>query len=190
MEILRFALLGLATGALYALLSQGLVLIYRGSGLLNFAHGAMAMVGAYAYYEVSGKHGQPVLVGVVVAVLLCAVLGAAIHLIILRTMRTASPLSRVIATLGVLLILQSSAFLEFGHDPLQLPSALPTDTVHVFGYRQLSVSADRLWIIAIALVLSLVLSTAYRFTALGRTTTAVAENQLAAASFGLSPDRI
>ena len=190
MEILRFALLGLATGALYAVLSQGLVLIYRGSGLLNFAHGALAMVGAYAYYEVSGKHRQPVLVGILVALVLCAVLGAAIHLVVLRTMRQASPLSRVIATLGVLLVLQSSAFLVFGHDPLQLPSALPTDTVHVFGYRQLSVSADRLWIMAISLALSLALSMAYRFTSLGRTTTAVAENQLAAASFGLSPDRI
>jgi branched-subunit amino acid ABC-type transport system permease component len=57
MEVLRFALLGLGTGAVYAMLAQGLVVVYRGSGLINFAQGAMAMVGAYCYYECTVGHG-------------------------------------------------------------------------------------------------------------------------------------
>ena len=48
MDVIRFAILGLGTGAVYALLAQGLVLVYRGSGILNFAQGAMAMTGAFA----------------------------------------------------------------------------------------------------------------------------------------------
>ena len=189
MEIIRFALLGAATGALYALLSQGLVLIYRGSGLLNFAQGAMAMFGAYAYYELTVRHGMPKAVGLVVALALCAVLGALLHLVVLRTMRRASALSRVIATLGMVLVLQSVAFLRFGHDPLQVPSLLPSRTVHVFS-DQLPIGEDRIWIFFICLALSIGLYVAYRFTAFGRVTTAVAENNLAASTFGLSPDRI
>ena len=58
-EVIRFALLGLGLGSLYSLASQGLMVIYRGSGVLNFAHGAIGMVGAYVEWEVKVKHGQP-----------------------------------------------------------------------------------------------------------------------------------
>ena len=59
-EFLRFAVLGLGFGALYALAAQGVVLIYRGSGIINFAQGAMGMVGAFVYYEL---HYQPIALG-------------------------------------------------------------------------------------------------------------------------------
>ena len=55
MEVLRFGLLGLGIGALYALASQGLLVIYRGSGVLNFAQGAIGMVGAYLYWEMTDE---------------------------------------------------------------------------------------------------------------------------------------
>ncbi len=187
MEIIRFALLGLATGAIYALLSQGLVLIYRGSGLLNFAQGAMAMFGAFAYYQLTVRLGLPKAVSIPVALALCAVLGALVHLGILRPMRRASALSRVIATLGVALVLQSAAFLIYGQNPLQVPSVLPSSTVHLFS-KSLVLGQDRIWIFGICLVLSAGLYLLYRMTPFGRVTTAVAENELAAATFGLSPD--
>ena len=57
-EVLQFALLGLGAGAAYALLGQGLVLIFRGSGILNLAHGAFAMAGAYVFYELHAVHGH------------------------------------------------------------------------------------------------------------------------------------
>lgn len=187
MEIIRFALLGLATGAIYALLSQGLVLIYRGSGLLNFAQGAMAMFGAFAYYQMTVRFGVPEAVSIPVAIAACAVVGALVHLGILRTMRRASALSRVIATLGIVLVLQSAAFLIYGQNPLQVPSVLPSSTVHLFN-NSLAIGQDRIWIFGICLVLSVGLYLLYRLTPFGRVTTAVAENELAAAAFGHSPD--
>jgi branched-subunit amino acid ABC-type transport system permease component len=114
MQILAFGVLGLASGAIYALLAQGIVLIYRGCGLLNFAQGAMAMVGGYTYYEVGVRLGAPLCVGLLAAVILSATLGAAIHLVILRPMHAASSLSKVMATLGVLITLQSLAYLLYG----------------------------------------------------------------------------
>jgi sulfate-transporting ATPase len=187
MQIIQFALLGLATGAIYALLSQGLVLIYRGSGLLNFAQGAIAMFGAFAYYQLTVRLGLPEAVSIPVALVLCAVLGALVHVGILRTMRHASALSRVIATLGLVLILQSAAFLLYGQNPLEVPSVVPSGTVHLFS-ASLTIGQDRIWIFGICLVLSIGLYLVYRLTPFGRVTTAVAENELAAAAFGLSPD--
>jgi len=55
--IVRFVLLGLGIGALYGVVAQGIVLVYRGSGVLNFAQGAFVMVGAYTYYELVERHG-------------------------------------------------------------------------------------------------------------------------------------
>ena len=60
MEALRFALLGLGIGALYALASQGLLVIYRGSGVLNFAQGAIGMAGAFVFWELRYAHGWSV----------------------------------------------------------------------------------------------------------------------------------
>src|SRR5580765_3335754 len=112
MEVLRFALLGLGLGALYALASQGLMVIYRGSGVLNFAHGAIGMVGAYVEWEVKEEYGQNVVVAWIAGLLVCALLGALTHLLIMRQLRRASPLARIVATLGVLIVLQAGAILR------------------------------------------------------------------------------
>jgi ABC-type branched-subunit amino acid transport system ATPase component/branched-subunit amino acid ABC-type transport system permease component len=188
-EIIRFALLGLATGAIYAVLAQGLVLVYRGSGLLNFAQGAMAMVGAYVYYELTVKAGLPLALGLIGAVLFCAALGATIHIVLLGPMHRASALSRVIVTLGLLVVFQSAALILWGVNPLAVPSLLPTTTVHVFSH-QLPLGEDRIFIFAIGAALTAGLWWFYRRSDFGRVTTAVAENQLVAASLGHSPDLV
>src|SRR5580700_2522594 len=99
MQIAAFALLGLGTGAVYAMLAQGLVVVYRGSGLINFSQGAIAMVGAYADFEFTVRDGLSKWDAVFLALALCAVLGTLIQLVILRPMQRSSALSRVIATL-------------------------------------------------------------------------------------------
>ena len=82
-NFLQFGLLGLATGAIFALIAQGSVLVYRGSGLLNLAQGAFAMVGAYAYYSFNAQAGIPVVPSVILAVLVCAAGGWLMHLLVL-----------------------------------------------------------------------------------------------------------
>lgn len=94
MQIVTFAALGLATGSLFGLLALGLVVIYRGSGIVNFAQGAMAMVGAYAYYEFSERLGWPTGAGAIASVAVCGVMGALIQSVVLRSMTRSSALSR------------------------------------------------------------------------------------------------
>ncbi|MEV0766763.1 ABC transporter permease subunit [Nocardia salmonicida] len=116
-EIWRFAALGLGAGALYALAAIGLVLVYRGSGVVNFAQGAMGMVGAYTYFEAHQEHGLSQPTSVLLGVLASALLGALFHVLVLRRMHGASALAKIVATLALLVVLQSTAVLRYGALP-------------------------------------------------------------------------
>lgn len=187
-EAIRFALIGLGVGSLYSLASQGLILIYRGSGVLNFAHGAVGMVGAYCFYELHLKNDLAFLPAVAGGVALSALIGALIHLLIMRQLRRASPLARVVATLGVLITLESIAVLRYGGRVTFLPSDLPNGVINLFG--DVTITEDRLTLLVIAAVLTAVLYVVYRYSSFGLGTSAVAENQRAAASLAWSPDAI
>jgi sulfate-transporting ATPase len=186
-EVIRFALLGLGLGSLYSLASQGLMVIYRGSGVLNFAHGAIGMVGAYVQWEVKEEYGQSVVVAWAAGLLVCALIGALTHLLIMRQLRRASPLARIVATLGVLIVLQAGAILRYGSKITFVTSELPVTVLEPFG---IIISVDRFILIGIAAALTVVLWLLYRYTSFGIATTAVAENQRAASAVGLSPDWI
>jgi ABC-type branched-subunit amino acid transport system ATPase component/branched-subunit amino acid ABC-type transport system permease component len=187
-EFIRFALLGFGIGALYALASQGLMVIYRGSGVLNFALGAIGMVGVYVEWELAVERDWPFLAAALVGIAVSASLGAITHLLIMRPLRTASPLVRVIATLGVLVTLQSIAVLRYGSTPKFVASELPTDVWRISG--DIVISVDRLILLGIAAVLGATLFALYKYTRFGLATTAVSENERAASSLGWSPDRI
>lgn len=189
MEILRFMLLGVGTGGVYAMLAQGLVLVYRGSGLLNFSQGAIMMAGAYAFYVCTSEHNMPLVLGTVIALAFSGLLGALIHLVVLRPLQRSSALSRVIATLAITIALQATAYLIFGYQPRAVKSIVPLSTVHVFS-NQLGIGVNVLSILFISLAITIVLTVAYRVTAFGRVTTAVAEKQRVAAALGHSPDLV
>jgi sulfate-transporting ATPase len=187
MDVLRFALLGLGIGALYALASQGLLVIYRGSGVLSFAHGAVGMVGAYLHWELKYKRGWPAPAAWVIAVAFCALIGVAAHVLVMRQLKRASPLARIVATLGMLIVIQSLAVLRYGARVTPLQSELPENPIRIAG---INVSVDRFILLGIAIALTIGLHLFYSRSRFGIATTAVAENQRAAASVGLSPDRI
>src|SRR5712692_11751558 len=187
-EVIRFALLGFGVGSLYALASLGLIVIYRGSGVLNFALGAIGMAGAYLWYELNVNYGWPFAAALVVAVLFSMAIGVLTHTLLMRPLRRASPMVRVIATLGLMTTLQAIAVLRYQATPRFVSSALPTDIWHIYG--TVLISADRVILLGIAVAFTAALWWIYRYTRFGLGTTAVAENQRAAASLGWSPDTI
>ncbi|MCW2798679.1 MAG: putative branched chain amino acid transporter ATP-binding protein [Aeromicrobium sp.] len=186
-EIFRFVLLGVGAGSLYVLLASGLVLVYRGSGVINFAHGAMGMVGTYVWWELRQHHGAPFAVALVAGVASSGVLGVATHFLIMRPLRNASGLSKIIATLGVLVVLQSLAVLRYPSQVIVVSSSLPRTPVRIFGQ---AVGKDQLIILAIVTCLIIVLWAVYRFSTFGLATSAVAENPHAASAVGLSPNMV
>jgi hypothetical protein len=98
----QLILVGLGSGAAYAVLAVGLVLIYRGSGVLNFAHGAIASFAAYSFLWLAGDHRVPKLASAVIAVVVAAVVGSVFEFVVMRRLSNAPALARVVATLGLL----------------------------------------------------------------------------------------
>ncbi|HMD95431.1 MAG TPA: ABC transporter permease [Trebonia sp.] len=186
-EFLHFGLLGLGVGALYALSGLGLVVIYRGSGVLNFAQGAMAVAGGLVYYQAKAD-GLPYGLAVLIAVVATALVGALFHLLVLRGLRNSSAIMRLVATLALLICLQGIATIKYGGNLLYPPTELPQTIVRFGG--GVTVSLDRLLLLAAVALATAVMWTVFRFTRFGIATSAVAENQIAAAATGLRPDRI
>jgi ABC-type branched-subunit amino acid transport system ATPase component/branched-subunit amino acid ABC-type transport system permease component len=186
-DALTFGVLGLGVGGAYALLAQGILVVYRGSGTVNFAQGAIAMISAYlAYQDLAGHVTVPV--AMALGVVAGAVVGLLQYLLVMRWLRNSSPLRRLIGTLGVMLLLEAIATLRYGSTLVLVSSPFPTKPVTVLP--DLTLTLDRLIMLGVAIVASCVLAWLYKHTFFGHATTAVSENELAAAAVGLSPDRI
>jgi ABC-type branched-subunit amino acid transport system ATPase component/branched-subunit amino acid ABC-type transport system permease component len=183
--VIQFAVLGLGIGTAYTLLAQGLLLVYRGSGVLNFSHGAMAMVGAYLFWQIRVQEEQPFFVALIVAMLGTGLLGVVTYLFIMRPLGTQSVLARVVATLGLLILLQGLAHLIWGDLPKTTESEISTKLFDVAGVR---VGTDKVILFAIAVALTAALWAWSRFTAIGLAVRANAENPRAASTLGWSPD--
>ena len=155
-DLLRFALLGLGTGGIYALLGLGLVVIYRGSGVINFAQAGFALVGAYLTYRFQVVDGHGMFVSWWRRRHLLRRLGVAVHWLVMRPLRTASPLARVIATLGVLTVLTQAVVLEFGAKQVIAESPVPTEALTLPG--DIVVGRYGFYLVAIAAAVALLLT--------------------------------
>jgi len=187
-EVIRFALLGLGVGALYAFASQGLIVIYRGTGVLNFSLGATAIAGVFAQWELQTVYGWPFLPAALAGIAWSAWLGVWTHWWIMKPLRRASSLVRVIATLGVLITVQAATIIRYGSQPRQVDSWLPTDRLNL--YADVGTTADRLILLVIACASAFGLWLLYRSSQFGIATEAVSESERAASAIGLNPNRI
>jgi sulfate-transporting ATPase len=185
-DVVRFAVFGLATGSLYGLLGLGLVVVHRSSGVVNFSHAGIAMVAGYVYYDArSNGYAKPT--AVLLGLASGAALGLLIYLLVIRPLRAASGLTKGIATLAVLVILQSGSSLRYGESPQSAPPFLPTDRIRLLGA---TVTADNLIILGLGVVLVAALTVVYRRTRFGMATSAVSENEFAFSILGHSAARV
>ena len=187
-QILLFSLLGLGSGALIAGIALGVVLTYRGSGIINLATGGMAMFAGYSFWALTTDllHLATVPALLISLVIVLAV-GAAVELVAFRPLRTAPPLAKLVSSLGVLLVLQASMLLAFGTTAQPEPNVLPQNTVKLFGA---VIPVDRFILTGIVIVVAAALTTLYRFTRFGLATRAASENEVVAMLGGLSPNRL
>ncbi len=172
---------------MYALSALGLVAVYRGSGVINFASGAMGMLGAYVFWILNDQHNWPVALAIIAGVATSGALGVATHFLIMRPLRHSSNLVKLVATLGVLIAAQAGMILIYGSTSLTAKPFLPHGEVTIFGA---SVGADRLCLFGLAIVLTFVATRVYSRTRFGLATTAIAENPTVTASMGWSPDTL
>jgi ABC-type branched-subunit amino acid transport system ATPase component/ABC-type branched-subunit amino acid transport system permease subunit len=183
--LLQFALIGLGTGAIYALTAQAVVLVYRGSGILNFASGAIGMVGAELFYELHDGQGVPLPLALAAGIAAPALISVTMQVGVLSRMRSSTGLSKLIATVGLFSGLVAVGLEVFGGEFRIARSILPQEVTEIAeGVR---ISEDRWWLLAIALALTVALGVLYRTTRFGLATSAVAENEDALAALGRSP---
>ena len=187
--ILLFILLGLGSGALIAGISLGVVATYRGSGYINLSTGAIAMLGGYAFWSLtSGKIASlPYAVALPLALIFVLAVATLLEFVVYRPLRNTSPLARMVASLGVLLVCQSSMLLAFGITQQPAPSVLPTRLIHLLGS---GITLDRFILAGIVIAATIVLSAAYKWTKFGLATRAASENEVAAQLSGVSPAAI
>ena len=113
---------GISTGAIYAAVALALVLIWRGTRIVNFAQGGMLMITTFIASDVINSSGSYV-VGFIVALACGLVLGAVVERILIRPVESAPPINAVIVTLGLLILLQAIAGMIWGNQPRSFPAA-------------------------------------------------------------------
>jgi len=205
-----FLLLGLGGGAVYAILGLGLVVEYRASGVVNFAHAALAVFVAFVYsglrqdgsllLPVVGIPHEVALAGgpidavpaLIIALAYATLLGLGIYLLVFRPLADAPPLARLVASIGVMLTLQSLLVLNLGSEASGVGSVtggalLPSEPVAVFGT---TVPRDRFYLAGITVIIGICLWALYRFTNFGIATRAAAESERGIAVVGYSRVRI
>src|SRR4249919_3911250 len=131
--IALFILLGLGAGAVIAGIAMAVVVTYSGSGIINLATGAVAMVAAYSFWALKSDYFGFTLAtipAIAVTIVVAVLLGVVSELLVFRPLPTSSPLAKLVASLGILLILQATVLLWFGSSARQIPSVFPTNIVH------------------------------------------------------------
>lgn len=178
---------GLANGAILALAALGFALIYKATGVVNFAQGEFLVVGAYVIYTAVATFGLHWSLGIAVGVGVAIVLGLLVERLVLRPMVGESVISVIMVTIGLAAILQSLVQIVFGVQPRRLPSFIPSGSVGLFGA---TVAANRLWAIGIAAVVLTAFTVFFQRSRHGIAMRAVADDQQAALVMGISVKRI
>lgn len=173
---------GIGNGVVYASVALALVLIFRTTGVLNFAQGEMALFSTYISWKLTTT-GMPVVAAIGISMAIAFVAGAVIERTLIRPMEGRSPLNVVIITLGLFLGLNSVAQLAFGTDPQKMPSAFPAGSVELFSDAR--VQKDTIGLIVVLLVECLGLWLLLNKTTLGLKLRAVAANRDSARLHGI-----
>ena len=121
MDFLSNLISGLSLGSIYALIALGYTMVYGIAKMLNFAHGDIIMVGAFAVIVSVGTCGLPIWLTVIVSILCCTVLGVLIERVAYKPLRRSPPLTVLITAIGVSYLLQSLAQLVFGSEMHSFP---------------------------------------------------------------------
>jgi branched-chain amino acid transport system permease protein len=187
-EFLQFTLSGVSFGMIYAAVALSLVLIWRGTRLLNYAQGGMAMITTYIAIEVI-YHTGSYWAGFVVALVAGALLGAVCQLTIIRPTMNKPPLNGVIVTIGLLVLLEGLAGIFFGGQFRSFPTAFSVTGLRVGG-TPLGVSRYDIFVAAAVLVATLALALAFRYTSAGLRMRAAAFNATIARLSGIRVARV
>lgn len=178
---------GLSDGALLALAALGFVLIYKATRVINFAQGEFLLVGAYMFYTAFVVLRLPLILAAVFGVLVAIVLGVVVERFILRPLIGESAISVIMVTIGLSSVLKAVIQIFFGTSVREQPPILPTGTIELGG---VTLPLNRLLVIVIAAVVLFAFSAFFQRSRHGIAMRAVADDQQAALTMGISVRRV
>ncbi|MDE2804105.1 MAG: branched-chain amino acid ABC transporter permease [Gemmatimonadota bacterium] len=184
---LQLTVSGLSTGMVYALAAAGFVVIYKASDVINFAQGDLLLIGTYLVFFAVAQAGLPWSLGVLVTVLLAVAVALAIERLVLRPLIGEPIISMIMVTIGLSSILRAAVNAIWGPAPRSFESFLPAGDV---ALGPVMLSTGRLLSIPIALAVLAALWLFFRHTRDGIAMRAIADDQQAALSMGISIPRV
>jgi branched-subunit amino acid ABC-type transport system permease component len=171
---LNYLVPGLTNGSTYAIIALGLVLTYKTTGVLNFAHGGFAAAGAYLFYQFRVRNDMPWFWAMLIALLIVGIGGGLLMAGLGALLQEAPDVLVVAATVGLLVFLQSLMTAIYGNSTILFNTYLPQKIVFTAG--DVRVSYDDLIKIGFAIVSAIVLALVFGKTRIGKETTAVVDD--------------
>lgn len=179
MQFLSYLFNGVSLGSIYAVIALGYTMVYGIARMLNFAHGDIIMVGGYVAFIALTELGLPAMVSVLLAMLVCTLLGITIERLAYRPLRAAPSLAVLITAIGVSYLLQNLALLIWGSAPKAFTSVVTLEPLRLFG-GQLVISGETVVSILVSAVIMVVLNLFVTKTKVGHAMQAVSEDRGAA----------
>jgi branched-chain amino acid transport system permease protein len=197
MTFLNFLISGLSLGSIYAIIALGYTMVYGIAKMLNFAHGDVIMVGAYICFFAVSRYELPPLLGIILAMLVCTVLGIVIERLAYKPLRQAPSLAVLITAIGVSYFLQNMALLLWTSNPKVFPNSFVLKSVDEEGYEvvqnsvslfngQLTISYVTIVTIVACVVIMLALTWFTGNTKMGKAMRACSEDKGAAQLMGIN----
>ncbi len=186
MSFLTYLINGLSLGSIYAIIALGYTMVYGIAKMLNFAHGDFIMVGCYIIFSVSAALSGNSVIGIIVAIVLCTLLGVTTEFVAYRPLRgAASPLAVLITAIGVSYLLENIALLIYGADIKSFSSVIKWEGLSFAG-GQLKIQGVTIVTILVSVVILIALQLFINKTKQGQAMLAASEDKGAAALMGIN----
>lgn len=177
---------GLNVGSIYALVALGYTMVYGIAQLINFAHGDIIMVGSYTVFVCISLLGLPIPVAIILAIIVCALLGVIIEKVAYKPLRKASRISLLITAIGVSYLLESGFQLIFTSNPKTFPKIIDLPALNLGS---VVISANYYLTFFISILLMIGLTIFVKYTKTGKAMRAVSEDEKAASLMGINTNK-
>lgn len=177
---------GLRTGSIYALIALGYTMVYGIAKMINFAHGDIIMVGAYALYTFTSLLGLPIPLCILLTIVFCALLGIVVERIAYKPLRKAPSLAVLITAIGVSYFLQNTALILFKATPIPFGSVIKVPAVSIGG---IHISGITIVTLVVTFISMIILTWFINKTKAGSAMRAVSEDKEAASLMGINVNR-
>lgn len=185
MSFINYLINGVSLGSVYAIIALGYTMVYGIAKMLNFAHGDIIMIGSYVVFVTVSSMGLPPMLGVLLAVAACTLLGVVIERVAYKPLRSASPLAVLITAIGVSYLLQNVALLIFGADTKSFTSVVKIPALKLAD-GQLNITGETIATILSSIVIMVCLMAFINRTRAGQAMLAVSEDKGAATLMGIN----